>query len=373
MNAESKGQFARNRPFGTMRRGWFVLEEAAANIIAWAMAVCLVIFTIGFASALATTRNITTAANAYNEIERMDTAGRHVLVVSPAIPGESLIASYCDSLRNRGGIKTAFGVGSGPIVKLGNGYNAPVMFTTKGFADFVSAPPTPTGLYVGASLAKLAGIENDSWVSLPRITGLNVARSVQVASTLSQSTRTANFDDSLVVVIPPTEIAVDECWVETESPVPQGITGSIGNVANNGLHTAIRPLKADLANRTEPEVTLAAVPGDLTSIMVGAGAAVILLAWWYIRRAEWALYRSFGIGTVRLVGVASAEWLTVIALAQIIGAFWGTAIAGTGHYYSAYLLGAKNVVMSVLVSAIAVPLWAGWLSRASVARVLRGT
>lgn len=350
----------------------FILAEVHANIRAWWLAVLVGVVVVAALAGTATVQTVSRAAEAYNNQVEMEEAGRFVIRVVP-LRGHRLTAGYCDSLAGRHGVKTAFGIADGPLVRLPTGHQAATVFVTQGFAQFFPTPPAPDAVYAGAALRRAAGLQRFSWVQVPAIRGFSASSSLVEAAVLAESRRSTSFDDALMVVIPPSERAVEACWVETKASTTASVAAGIGNVSSDGARVNIGPLRPELENQTPPEEVLRILPGDSTTLVVGAGSALLLVMWWYVRRQEWALYRSFGISNARLLLLAILEWLSVIAVPLVVGIAWGVAAAGSNYFRGAYTIGLANGLVVLLLSCLAVPGWAIWLQRASIARVLRGT
>lgn len=353
---------------GLARSAGFVWHEACHNVAAWAV-VSLGCITLVAGLALAVSRDgVRRAGTAFSVMAELDGAGRDVVRVVAQERG-LLPSAFCDSLGSMSVARSSFGITPGPRLRLANGVVASSFVVTPGAARYLRPRSPNAGSMIGKVLARKAGLTEGSWLSFG-IRRRAAGPEARTVSLISGSERSRSFDDAALLVKPPTG-GSSECWVEAVRGGSGQLSSAIGNLGPSGVRIAVVPLRPDLAVRGDPEATLRRLPGELNTLTAGLVSAVIVLAFWFIRRQEWALYRSFGTQRPVVLGIALVEWIALAAVPLAIGTAWGVATAGANLDERAYRLGATNAAVALLVSLCAVPLWATYLRVASVVGTLR--
>jgi len=270
----------------------------------------------------------------------------------------SLPATHCDGLESFALIRAAFGVISTRQLRLSTGTTVTVQEVTPGFGRFVGTPGTAQAAsrdaLVGGTIAARIGATDGGWLSFD-VPSSRLAAAVLTTDVLAVSPRTSAFDDSVVI---------------TQPAARAELAGSLGAVAPERV--TISAYRPDIETETEPDRRLAALPGNLLTIGGAGLLALTLLGWWFVRRAEWALYRSFGVGALGLVGVAVTEWAIAVGGPVLAGGMWALAASDVSVELVAVQLGLANLAVTVVASFLAVGLWIAYVPRASVNILLRG-
>lgn len=361
----SRGRSGRAGP-GALAR------EALANVRAWgALSVVIVLVAAGL-GAYVTWSSADVAQRSMVEAGELDEAGRQVLRL---VPDEGLLpAAACEALRANDAIAAAYGVGQVTQARLASGALVTVQDATDGVWDYLSlVQPGSTDLWVisGASVSEREGLVDAGWLAFGDGGPPSTAGQLVQTTVLDAGPRTGNLDDSIVVTLSTTGLAA-ECRVEpvdgARDELVAGLAASVGGAAT----VRTLPLREDLEAVDEPERLLRAVPGNLATLGAGGIVGLLVLAWWFVRRAEWALYRTFGVGTAGVAAVALAEWVAVCGLPLVVGGLWGIALTEPGSVDLAYELAGLNLAIAGLVALAAVGLWCAYSRVASSALALRG-
>lgn len=354
-------------------RARFLVAEARSNVLAGSVVALLVVIVAGLASGLLVSTTVRTAANALDRQSYLDASGRQVLRVLPT-GREQVSAAFCESLGALDGVRSAFGLLHGPRARLANGVLTSTQAVTTGFAQYASAPAPllewDRWVYVGSSLALRAGVADAGWAHV--IAGTQQGgSSVMRVRVLPPTVRNQEVDDTVVMMLPVAG-AVAECRVDPEAASRTSIVIGIPALAPAGQPVVVQPLRPDIERNREPENQLADLAGSLLAYSTGALCGLCCLGWWYVRRVEWALYRSFGLGFSSLALLAVLEWAMVTGAPMAIGAAWGLAVARPGTSSSAYHLALWSLAIAIALSLSIVGIWVAYLRRSSTAQALRG-
>lgn len=353
-----------------IRLGGFIAHEARENVVAWAGVALLGAAMVAGLALAVSHRGVRLAGAAYAEVARLDSAGRNVLRVV-ADGGGKLPSRYCDSLGHIAVTRSAFGLSTGPRLRLANGVVASSFVVTPGATRFLRVTPRGHETYIGAGLARRAGITEGGWTSFATARSLVSPGGVREISVVTDADRTRSFDDAVVVLKSPSSGVSDECWVEAAPGASALLSAAIGNLSADGARISVVPLRPDLPSGADQESELRGLPGELSAVSAGLLSTLWVLAIWFVRRQEWALYQSFGIRRRAMIGIALSEWAVLAALPLMLGTAWGVATAGTHLDGRAYRIGLANGAVALALSLVAVPLWCVFLHRSSVARTLR--
>lgn len=348
-----------------------LVREALANVRAWrALAILLAVAAAGlggfvsWSSASTVDRNVRAAAE-------LDDAGRQVLRLI-GVDGP-LPAAACESLRGIDTVAAAYGVGPISQARLSTGALVTVQQATAGIARYLGVQDrdrVESWVLTGATLSEREGLIDDGWLAFGPVAPDGLAGRVVTTERLEARPRTQNLDDSVIISLMPDQEA-DECRVEPVAGARPALVVGLTAVVS-GIPVRVLPLREDIEIVDEPERRMRAVPGDLATFGAGGVLAVLVLGWWFVRRSEWALYRTFGLGVWGIAALAVVEWLVVCGVPLGLGGLWGLALVTPGSVDLGYTVALLNLGSSTLVASVAVGLWVGYARIASAALALRG-
>lgn len=350
-----------------------VVDEAWTNTRAWALlAVPIVLVNLVLGAGVAWS-TVATAERSITEIGELDAGGRHVLRLVPTA-SETLPAALCERLRVLNGVHAAYGVGDAAPTRLATGALVTTQQATPGLGDYLDLPPRSRGgshVLTGATVAARNGFVTGGSLAFDDAAPGALAGKVVTTTRLPQTPRTTALDDSVIIELP-TGAPATECRVEPVAGARLDLAAALPAVAAPEVDVRAVPLRPDIELEDEPDRRLAALPGNLLTLGAGAVAGLLLLAWWFIRRAEWALYRTFGMSTVALGALALAEWTIACGAPLVLGGLWGLAATSPGTVDLAYHLAALNLTTTVLITLTAVGAWTAYTRAFSAALALRG-
>lgn len=313
----------------------------------------------------------TTAADAALDAARtLDHEGRQLLVVSRETGDAGVPAAYCEALRRLPGVVASGGADTASTVRLTTGQDVPIQIVTPGFLAVLDEPITAgPALRLGGTLADDLGA-NDGPSRIVIADGAEPE--TVVVAPLPIGPRTGSIDDSLVAVAPPLG-TVDTCIVEPEVEARAGLVASIASLSPPTVPVIVLAFREDLERDRSPERDLARVSGGPLTLVVAALLALTLMAWWYARRQELTLYRTFGLAGRHLRALLMFEWILVVFLPAVAGAAWATWFADRREPLTiAVGSGLANVAVALLASAASIGIVAALVQRVGVVRSLKG-
>lgn len=236
-----------------------------------------------------------------------------------------LSAARCEALAGIDGVVAAGGLIADDTAREADGSPLSLLRTTPGY-PLVLWPSgtlrhdTSRSVVVGSLLGERAGLHG-----VGELAGLTIAGAtgtVLVDQVAAPSPRNP-FVDRALVVTEPASSSVVECLVEAEPGARAGVEA-----------VAVAWFPADLETTTAPflpgddsgDALHEQVAGRLSRLGPPLGAmlcAIGLAASWLARRAEFALYRGLGISTARLLLALSVE----TALTTLVGVLVGVGAA----------------------------------------------
>lgn len=347
------------------------LSEATANARVWAiLTVPLGALSLMLGAGL--TWSTAEAANdSLTEIEMLRSTGRHVLRVIPV--GEKMLpAAFCEQLRSVRSIHASYGVGPVGQTLLSTGVSVTTQQATAGIWDFLDVLPIDNGArgaLTGATVSDRNGLVDGGWLEFADLRGDGVAEVAQTR-VLELSPRTTSFDDSVILDLP-LSAEVSECRVEPVAGTRIDVATALAALTPAEA-VAVVSLRPDIEDVDEPDRRLMALPGSLATGGAGVVGGLGILGWWFIRRAEWALYRTFGLSLTAIWLLASLEWFIVCCAPMVIGGLWGIAATTTGTADLAYRLAAFNLIAALLIALATTALWGGYIQAFSTNLALRG-
>lgn len=316
---------------------------------------------------------VDTADRSVREIRELDTAGRDVLRLLP-VSSDTLPAALCHALQGVDGVDVAYGMGAVDQARLATGVLVTTQEATAGARRYLRLPPPRwpgAQVLTGATLSEREGFVSGGWLQFAADQTTIAAGQVARTTTLAQTARTTAVDDSVILELP-LRGAATECRIEPVAGARLDVAAALPALAASTAETRVLPLRPDIETEDEPDRRLASIPGNLTTVGAGAVTALLVLAWWYVRRAEWALYRTFGLRMPAIGAIALLEWAIVCGLPLVVGGAWGIAASTPGSVDIAYELAALNLAAAGLISVAVVALWTAYARAFSAALALRG-
>lgn len=355
----------RRAPFGPLD----LAREGVANVATGRWLALLLALLCGAAGFAVTATTTATADRAIREGTELDRRGRHVLrgASSVGLPG-SLDLSFCDGLAAVDGVEAAGGIRRRDRVRLATGAWVRLQEATAGMVGLLGrADVTDAGtVLVGALAAERNGLRDHAWATT-REPGRPPERA-EVAL-IPETPRSARLDDSLVRVVAPTGTA-DECWAEVDPARKAALAVTVQNLLPEGGSGVVVDFDPALSE-VDPERDLREVPRSPVTPLGGAAVGLLVGMWWYARRQEWILYRVFGLGVIRRMGIAATEWVLVGAVPLAVGAAWAVLLAEPADHL-AIGLGCAAAAVAAAVSLVVVGLWGAISSRPRPSTVLKG-
>lgn len=355
------------------RRGALLITaEAVRNVRAWAALTGSLIVLSAVLGAVLSWSTATTADRSARQIADLDDGGRQVLRIVPS--AARLPAAFCDRLRALPSVSAAYGIGSLGRARLSTRSAVTTLAATAGVYDYfgvaVSAKRGATVL-AGATVTERNGFVDGGWTRFDS-TGPSRSGSHHVTTrTLEQTPRTGDVDDVIIVDLALSASAV-ECRVEPVDGAREALAASLAALAPRDSAVRVVSLRPDIELADEPDRRLASLPGNLATLAVGGSMSLALAAWWFVRRAEWALYRAFGMTSLGLGALALVEWLLVCGLPMAAGGAWGLAATPAGSVDTAYMLAASNLAVAIAITLTTVGAWSMYLRVFSPSLALRG-
>lgn len=345
-----------------------LLSEAWSNLWAWRTVTIPFAILIAVISGFTLLRTANDVASAQRSARSLDEQGRQVLFVRSA--GSTLSARSCERVRSSGSVRTAFALAAETeVVRTSLGSRVTLLEVSPSFVDFVETLATtvrPDSVLVGESLAERSGLVDGALLSVERDGTTRIER----VTVLSRSPRTGFFDDA-VVVIDASDFGAERCVVEAEPGHRPSISESLPSLFAANPPAVVEPFDPVLESNTTPERELAASGGDVGVVGAGLLMGLLVLASWYVRRAEWAIYRSLGLRLVGIAAMALIEWIVLIGVPIASAGLWTTLAAPTDTGSTPVSIGAWNLVAAASVAFLAVPAWITYAALASTLQELK--
>ncbi|NLD78257.1 MAG: hypothetical protein GX643_16510 [Acidimicrobiales bacterium] len=346
-----------------------LLREGAANVAGGRWLVLLLGLLCGAVGFTVTASTTGTADRALREGAELDQRGRYVLRVASGIgQPASLDLAFCDRLAVLEGVEAAGGIRRQDRVRLATGALVRLQEATAGLVVMLGRGDVtdPSRLLVGALAAERNGLRDHAWVATQgdgrRLEGARVAL-------IPETARSARLDDSLVRIVAPSGRA-DECWAEVDPARKAVLAVTIQNLLPDDQPAVVVDFNPALAE-VDPERDLREVPRSPLILLGGVAVGLLVGMWWYARRQEWVLYRVFGLGVVRRMGIATVEWALVGGIPLAVGAAWAVILANPADRL-AVVLGWSSAAVAAAVSLAVVGLWGAISSRPRPSTVLKG-
>ena len=345
--------------------------EARANVASAGLPVLLIRLVAFAAAAGLSWVSITAADHAIDAAARLDDDGRQLLIVNARSASDPVDAGYCARLAGLEGVRTSGGTLVEGNVRLASGQDVPLVRVTSGLSKVVA--PTlrrPSPVLLGGTLAGEVGIPSAG--ARVGVVGDDDVVDVATAVPLPVTGRSESFDDGLLVVDASLE-QVDTCYVEPSPRERDAVIAAIGSLAPPDRPVVVVPFRDDLERDRSPERDLARAAGGPLSAVIAVVLGLVPAAWWYARRQELVLYRTFGLAIGQLRLLLAYEWLATVGVAVVAGTAWATWATGSQDPARlAVTTGLLDAGAALAASAAVVGVVAKAAARLAVDRSLKG-
>lgn len=295
----------------------------------WAALICVVCASCALGVIASTTGDVGAISTDHlASIER----GSNVLVATRTdrqpFPGQ-----VCDGLSSVTGVKYAGGLVSTDDVTMDNSPSLPVqvLTATPGYAG-VLWPSLPyqvaraDSVFAGSAVSERLGIRAGGFASFAKA---GTRETVRVDAVGAPSSRRATSDDVLLRVVPVTN-AVTECLIESHPGFADGVRAATDSQLGSDFLSFA--LFDDDSEGSTPQQRLDNRLSIFTPAAAFALIALLLTAFWFIRRADFALYRVLGARRRQLAAAFALEWLLLVILPGSVAATLGLfAFSLQGH------------------------------------------
>jgi hypothetical protein len=295
-----------------------IMREAVANVIAHRLLSAIVVMVGALAPLWAISIGILDTHGISARDQQLTDRGAHVLVVMTT-DGSDLPAARCDELNSVSGVLSAGAVIGADRVDaaLPDLRRITVLSATPGLPAIYwpgDPPPRDAGLAAGASVAADLGLV--AGAVLP-VTGDGGPRDLPIASAPGHSPRAQDNDLVLVQVVPPIG-RTTECLVEAAPGAARSVEAALVGWFPGGA-TSIQPYFSVPETGRNPQQEFGSRLSLWLPIAAGVLVALTVLAWWAVRRAEFALYAVMGLRPPGLALMLLTEWTVLCLLPGCIG------------------------------------------------------
>lgn len=361
------------------RRGkharWSAAREAVTNLWTWrAITIPLTLIMSILVGGYFTSTAGSVSASEQDAINK-DLAGRYVITVGA--DGQPIESTICERMRNVDGVLTSFALADEYTPhRLGNKVRASVADVSPGFIDYVDAGMNLQGqkssVLIGADIAERAGLVTGAHV---RLEAENPIAANQESNTdhqvvvIDRTVRTGLSDD-LIATVNADSFLARYCIVESRPGASADIATGIRALVPGGS-ASVNALDAALEDDRTPETSIRSAIGGPVVWMAGLLFSLIPLAFWYVRRAEWALFFAFGVNMRWHTIATVVEWLLLVALPVTLGVAWAIVLSPATTSWLGFKIALLNVGSILTLSLIVIPLWLAYLRFSSVLQSLK--
>jgi hypothetical protein len=344
-----------------------ILREAYANVLAHRVLATIVVLIAAVAPLTAVVLDLSEVHGSNQREGELTARGAMVFSVTTA-DRRPLPAARCDELGSVAGISSAGGITRLELVHsaLPDGRFLSFASATPGLAAVLWPGVAPRdGVVVGAAIASELGLV--AGATLPLEYGVEL----EVGTVAAPSTRSPDHDLLVLESVPPVGNTF-ECLVESE-PGARARVEALLLGWFSGAATAVTPyfLPPDTGRSPQAEVN------ERSSAWFPVAAATLvglgMLAWWAIRRAEFALYGVMGLDRRGLLRMLVAEWAVLCLLPGAVGLVNALGASGALLLEAPVARAAALDVTCYLAAIVVIPLaGAALLARVTAFDALKG-
>jgi hypothetical protein len=295
-----------------------IAREAVANVLAHRLLSAIVVAIAAIVPLCAISIGILDTAAIGARDQQLIDRGSHVFVVT-AVDRAELPAARCDELNSVSGVGSA-----GAIVDVEQAHARLPDFRYLALASVTPGLPAiywprgvtaaDAGVTAGASVAEDLGLVPGAL--LPVAVG-GEPRDLPIAVVSEPSPRAQQHDLALVQVVPPAGVTL-ECLVEARPGAARAVEAALIGWFP-GVTTTVTPFLAAPDTGRTPQQEFDARLSLWLPVAAGALVALVVLAWWTIRRAEFALYAVMGLRPAGLALMLAIEWAVLCLLPAAVG------------------------------------------------------
>lgn len=343
-----------------------IVREALANALAHRLLASILVIISALAPLVALTLTISDVHAIAQRQLQLEARGASVFSVT-ASDRTPISALRCDALGSVTGVRSA-----GSVVavddahsSLPGGRHVPLLSATPGLATVLWPELLlDDGVAVGAGIADDLGLVPGSSIATTR--GI-----LPVTAVAPPSSRNADHDLLVVQQVAPRG-TTRECLVESEPGARDGVEAVLVGWFP-GVPTTVVPYFLPPDTGLSPQEELASRLSAWVPLAAAGLAALAMIAWWVIRRPEFALYSVLGLGTNGLALMLVAEWAVLCLLPGAIGIVNALVASSASLTIPAVAQVAAADTASYLASIILVPLvGVALLTRVAAVDALKG-
>jgi hypothetical protein len=350
--------------------GEVIVREAYANVLAHRVLAGILVLIAAVAPLIAVTLDLVDLHGSVEHEGELVARGSTVFSVT-AVDRDFLPAARCDALGTLTGVTSAGGITAVDQVHsaLADRRFLSLVSATPGLA-FVLWPGTAPvdGVVVGAAIGSELGLV--AGAVLP-IAQADAIRTLSVGAVADPSTRSADYDLLVLQSVPPRG-GTHECLVESE-PGARARVEAVLLGWFPGTATAVTPYFLPPDTGRTPQQEANERTSEWFPLAAAGLVALGMLAWWVIRRSEFALYGVMGLGRDGLVLMLVTEWVMLCLLPGSIGL--ANALGSSAALFDAppVVQAATLDVVRYLASILIIPLLgAALLTRVTAFDALKG-
>ena len=290
-----------------------IAREAYANVLAHRALSSILALIAAVAPLVALTVEISEVSGSLQRQSELAARGENVFSVT-SIDRSPLSAARCDALGTVSGVAAAGGVTSVEQLSTGVGEarSVALVSATPGLPSVYWPDASPhAGTVAGAAVARDLGLVDGAFLPV------RARDPIPIAAVAQPSPRSSDFDLIVARRVPPRG-GTDECLVESEPGARQRVEAVLLGWFPESA-TAVAPYflapetgrtpQAEVSGRVSAWFPLAA------AVLTGFG----MLAWWVIRRSEFALYGVLGLDPRGLALMLVVEWGILCLLPGAVG------------------------------------------------------
>ncbi|MCU1441314.1 MAG: hypothetical protein JWP85_2311 [Rhodoglobus sp.] len=293
-----------------------IVREAYANALAHRALAGILVLIAAIAPLAAVTLDIVDVHGSVERERELAARGSTVFSVT-AVDRQLLPATRCDALGTVTGVASAGGITAVERVHSALTDRRPLTFVsaTPGLAAVLWPGTTAVdGVIVGASIGSQLGLVAGAVLPIAQAVAI---RSLPVGAVAQPSTRSADYDLLVLQSVPPRG-GTYECLVESE-PGARARVEAVLLGWFSGTATAVTPYFVPPDTGRTPQQEASERTSAWFPLAAAGLVALGMLAWWVIRRSEFALYGVMGLSRDGLVLMLVTEWAMLCLLPGSIG------------------------------------------------------
>ena len=306
-----------------------VVHESIANLWSRRMVTLAIALIAVMLGALTAALSFIDVSRYVALVDDMTSRGANVLLVTSS---EGLSAKSCEALVHEDSVMSSgVRVSSGQLrISAPAEIEVLTRSVSQGYLQAMWPGMTAgPGVVIGAELAERLGVESGSYIAAS-VPGAPADSTLQVGAVAPHTERDPAANDTLFMVVPASGNA-RQCLVETYPRTAEGTAALVlARMQESNVHVA--PIFAPSSGTPDPRETFK----DRYSQYLGVAGAlmlgVLLLGYWLLRAADFALYRVLHVPIRHLSVGLLVETLVIAAVPMSLGFLLG--YAATQEFWS---------------------------------------